>query len=179
MFYQLVIRKCETFSVWVLLRAQFLLHAVSFLLFWPLKLPLYLLALLICHLRLAEFKISRWGLKGVGGTITHTSVSSSSSLPLWLSEPDRKSSKSSSDSGRNMSGRRVWDFFSNFEATLVSGLTPSPPPVGTMDESSFYARVAGPTGCPVPHLPHTARKPISLAFPWVILDGDSMIPGWS
>lgn len=78
------------------------------------------------YLRLPELKVRCRALKGTGGT--HTSVSSSPSLLRWLSEADRKSSNSSSDSGRNMSGRRVWDFFSNFEAPLVNGLTPSPPP---------------------------------------------------
>lgn len=47
-----------------------------------------------------------------------------------------------------------------------------------MGESSFYARVSGPAGCPVPHLPHTARKPLSLAtvrFPGTIPGKTNMV----
>lgn len=98
-------------------------------------------------------------------TTTHRSLSSSSSLLLWLSDPDTKSSNSSSDSGRCMSGRRVRGFFHPPKVWSCSGVwvTPPPPlPFGTMGANSFYARVSGPTGCPV-------LQPPKSRFHWRLL----------
>lgn len=73
-------------------------------------------------------------------------------------------------------------FSSNFDAPLVSGLTPSPPP-SRHNGRKFLLR-ASPARQDVPLRTSHARPEsrfhwLLLVVPWLILDGDSIVPGWS